>query len=245
MKKFSYIRFILLGFVLFVSISAQSQVLIALLFGDKLNSDKLGFGMNVGTNFAVIPELNSAFQKPTLDLGLYFDVRLHPNFILRPEVYFTRSFQVNGMESYYLHDNLASTGISGNIEDIYDAKLSRKLSYVGIGAISVSRIYKSFYFDFGPDALLLLNATDKEYGELENNGISFTHKYTKQMQRIDPGLVVGASYRFREGNGVAITARYRFGFARYNYNLPQHHSSGFYILAGIPIHGVGKDKEEE
>jgi hypothetical protein len=56
------------------SVPAKSQVLIALLFGDKLNTDKLEFGLMVGPNFSYISNSN-ANGKAGLGLGLYFNLK--------------------------------------------------------------------------------------------------------------------------------------------------------------------------
>lgn len=47
-------RTIILFFFLAIAASANSQVLISLLLGDKLNSEKLKFGMEGGMNLSTI-----------------------------------------------------------------------------------------------------------------------------------------------------------------------------------------------
>ncbi|MGB5315669.1 MAG: outer membrane beta-barrel protein, partial [Robiginitalea sp.] len=60
----------------FCSYTASSQVLISLLFGDKLNSDKIEFGLEGGFNFSQIGALDADKRISSFNLGFYFDYRL-------------------------------------------------------------------------------------------------------------------------------------------------------------------------
>ena len=54
----------------------QSQVLIALLLGDKLNTGNIEFGLDGGLNYATIRGMESNTWTSNLNLGFYFDIRL-------------------------------------------------------------------------------------------------------------------------------------------------------------------------
>ena len=60
---------------------AHSQVLISLLFGDKLNSDGLEFGLEGGMNFSNISNLEGDKALSSFNLGFYFDIRLKKLFL--------------------------------------------------------------------------------------------------------------------------------------------------------------------
>ena len=64
----------LLIFLLFFGSSVHSQVLISLLLGDKLNSDKIEFGLDGGFNFSRIGNLDSSSSYSSFNLGFYFDI---------------------------------------------------------------------------------------------------------------------------------------------------------------------------
>ena len=55
---------------------AYSQILISLLFGDKLNSEKLEFGLDGGFNFSQMSNFESSKPLTTFNLGFYFDILL-------------------------------------------------------------------------------------------------------------------------------------------------------------------------
>ena len=71
-KKYYSTIFVLLFFVQIV----QSQVLITLLFGDKLNSDKIRFGLEGGINFANVSNLETASTNTFFNIGFYTQVLL-------------------------------------------------------------------------------------------------------------------------------------------------------------------------
>ncbi|MGA9239327.1 MAG: hypothetical protein WBV75_09695, partial [Robiginitalea sp.] len=63
-------------FLLFCSYTVSSQVLISLIFGDKLNSDRIEFGLEGGFNFSQIGALDADKRLSSFNLGFYFDYRL-------------------------------------------------------------------------------------------------------------------------------------------------------------------------
>src|SRR6476620_5533951 len=71
MKKYLLIAaFLLTGFI------ANSQVLISILLGDKLNSGKVEFGLDGGLNWSNIHGLPGANSLTGFNLGFYFDIKL-------------------------------------------------------------------------------------------------------------------------------------------------------------------------
>ena len=77
--------FLLIGFLLF-SAAAQSQVLIALLLGDKLNTGKIEFGLDGGVNFANINSMDSNDWFRKWNLGFYFDIKMKEQWYLNTGV---------------------------------------------------------------------------------------------------------------------------------------------------------------
>ena len=59
--------------IVFISTTAQSQILITLLFGDKLNSDRMEFGLEGGLNFSNISGFENDAYLSKFNLGFYFD----------------------------------------------------------------------------------------------------------------------------------------------------------------------------
>src|SRR5687768_8454369 len=67
--------------ILFIVIAkiCQSQILIALLFGDKLNSDKLEFGITLGNSFSMQSNFEGDWRLKGWNVGLWFNVKLDKN----------------------------------------------------------------------------------------------------------------------------------------------------------------------
>ena len=64
--------------------NANSQVVISLLFGDKLNSESVKFGLDGGINYSNLSNANSSDNQSGFNLGFYFDIQLkeHSNWYL-------------------------------------------------------------------------------------------------------------------------------------------------------------------
>ena len=58
--------------LLFLGLQGQSQVLISIIFGDKLNSPNLEFGLEGGVNWSQISGFESGKSLSTFNLGFYF-----------------------------------------------------------------------------------------------------------------------------------------------------------------------------
>ena len=70
-------KVILIFMLSILSVGAvQSQVLISLLFGDKLNSETIKFGLDGGANFSSISGIGSQRMLINWNLGFYFDFML-------------------------------------------------------------------------------------------------------------------------------------------------------------------------
>ena len=70
--------------VLFFSGSIYSQVLVAIIFGDKLNSPNVEFGINVGLNYSTISNTPGTNMKQGLNIGPFFHIRITDRFYFHP-----------------------------------------------------------------------------------------------------------------------------------------------------------------
>ena len=69
-------KYLLITALLLLSIESQSQVLITLLLGDKLNSDGLEFGLEGGLNWTTISGMETNNYARKWNLGFYFDIKM-------------------------------------------------------------------------------------------------------------------------------------------------------------------------
>ena len=75
MKKITLLILLNIYFLL----NVNSQILISLLLGDDLNSDKLEFGIETGVNFSSIGGLETTKYLKSWNIGFYFDLSLKEN----------------------------------------------------------------------------------------------------------------------------------------------------------------------
>jgi hypothetical protein len=110
------------GFLIFITFfcitTAQSQVLISLIFGDKLNSEFLEFGLEGGANFSTISNMGSSALNPGFNLGFYFDLksRKNPAWMINTGVIVKSPMGAQDIPVYSLNDeNLDNTFAGGHV----------------------------------------------------------------------------------------------------------------------------------
>jgi len=69
-------KYLTLLVIILMGFTSHSQVLLSILFGDKLNSDGLEFGLEGGFNWSDISGLDADKRLSKFNLGFYFDFRL-------------------------------------------------------------------------------------------------------------------------------------------------------------------------
>src|SRR6478609_475394 len=92
------------GLICLSASQVHSQVIIALLFGDKLNSDKLEFGLAGGLNLSHISNISDTKNRSGFNLGLFLNIKLDDHFFLRVEAVPKFPTGVSEMKPYSLND---------------------------------------------------------------------------------------------------------------------------------------------
>ena len=88
-------KYFLVIFLLFAGFTSQSQVLISLLLGDKLNSEALEFGLEGGLNWTQISGMETKNFSRKWNLGFYFDIRMKNQWFLYTGVLVKSNFGVD------------------------------------------------------------------------------------------------------------------------------------------------------
>ncbi len=234
MKKES----LLLIFVL-IATTSQSQVLLSLLFGDKLNSERLEFGLEGGLNYSNISDIGSGKALRDYNLGFYFDVTLKDRLHLDTGVL---------VKSNMGTDNLTVEDLSflGIVPELEPGNYSQKISYFIVPVLLKYSLKNRIYFEAGPEIALMRKA----YVEFnyENDTESIRKKYfnTDRINRIDAGITIGTGYRLMKNDGMTLGIKYYFGLVDvYKEKLGTKNNS-FFLRLNVPI-GVNsaKKKREE
>jgi len=216
--------------------TARSQVLISLIFGEKLNSDAIEFGLEGGFNFSDIAALDADKRLTTFNLGFYFDIRLK--------------------EAWRLYTGVLVKSKLGakNLSD-------SDLALLGVALLDESGTYSQYINNFLVPALLKYRFTNRVYAEA---GPQFGLRYkgwvqfdsdvdgTETRVRIENkdalnvlevGGVVGVGYRLRPGPaGMTLGIKYYQGFSNAIKGLSGSRNNALFLKFNVPI-GAGKKAE--
>lgn len=216
---------------------ANSQVLISLLLGDKLNTEKLKFGLDGGVNFSNISHVDPSKYKAYFNLGFYFDFLLKQKtqWYLHTGVLVKSTMGAQHLNTYTLGDaNLDSLFVNGNIE--------RELSYFNVPVLVRYKFRNELFVEAGAMLGLLYKAYDVFYNEIdEKKDLSYKYNVRDLYNRIDAGVEAGIGYNVIKGTGYNFGLRYYYGLNglfKDNSGDPQRNSS-FYLFASLPV-GAGE-----
>ncbi|MCK4853348.1 MAG: outer membrane beta-barrel protein, partial [Bacteroidales bacterium] len=131
--------------------AARSQVLIALFFGDKLNTPNIEFGLNVGGNFTTLTNYPEAKFLTGLNFGLYFNFKLSDHFYLHPEMLFINQMGSKGLNNRDLpHPELQHETLETWMES----------NYFTLVFLPRYKLTNQLYFEAGIHFSYLLSADD-------------------------------------------------------------------------------------
>ncbi len=215
--------------------SVNSQVLISLVFGDKLNSPKIEFGLEGGANFSTLSNLEGAQNRTDFNLGFYFDFKLkNPAWMINTGVIVKSTLGANGLSVYSLDNaELDSAFAEGHVD--------RKINYFHVPIMIKYKFDNNIYVKAGTQLGLLGKAFDEFNSNYDGEDLEYKNNIRDQIHVIDAGLAIGAGYRLMGGNGMNIGVQYYHGLVDVmkGDSSPNQYHRSFYVTAGIPI-GKGK-----
>lgn len=228
------IRFIFTVCFFAISSAASAQVLITLLLGDKLNSDKLEFGLEGGVNFSEFAGLEDDI-KGNFNLGFYFDFKLkNPVWKVHTGVIVKSTMGAQGLPVYPLGQQDLNDAFEGG-------EVVRKINYFNVPVLMKYMVGPQFYVQSGIQLGLRTKAKDIFYQEInKKDDLTFEREISNDYHRIDAGVVGGIGYRLLGGNGMNIGVNYYLGIVDIttSHDTKQYNRS-LYFTVGIPI-GVKK-----
>jgi hypothetical protein len=216
--------------------AADAQVLIALLFGDMLNTGNIEFGLDGGLNWSSQPGLAQSELDRNWHLGFYFDIKLDTaDLMLHTGVIVKSSMGVAGQAVYPLGDpNLDETFSNGSV--------TTRLEYFNVPVMLKYRALGQCYVEGGILLGLLHGATDEFIATGPDDAeITLERRVGKTYHPLDAGLMAGIGYRLMSGNGINLGLRFYQGLidVQIDDTGPARYNQSLYLAVGIPI-GVGK-----
>jgi hypothetical protein len=224
--------------ILFCFSAARSQVLISLVFGDKLNSEYLEFGLDGGVNFSTLSDIDGAKANVGFNLGFYFDIgsKKYPNWMINTGVIVKSPMGARNLPVYSLNNE--------DLDNIYaGGSVNRELRYFNVPILLKYKFKNYIFVKAGPEVSLLANAFDEFTKEIEGDDLRYKNNIRDKVHVIDAGLAFGAGYRLMGGHGMNLGITYYLGLVPVmKGDGPTMYNRSFYITAGIPI---GKGKAEK
>jgi len=217
--------------------TAQSQIIISLLLGDKLNSDNLEFGLEGGFNRSWLSGIDEAKGMHNFHLGFYFDIRIKNNWFLNTGVRVKSNSGAKNLNPYSLDDpELDSVFIDGNV--------TRKIGYFYVPIHIKYRISKQFFGNLGFQAGLRHESKDYFRNTyFDKDDTEFKFDIRDEIKRLDFGLSGGVGYKFK-GTGMNLGITYYYGLVDVSKrdDLDSKNSS-LYLYVDIPIGAGYKEKK--
>lgn len=232
----------LLSICLFLfGLTAQSQVLITLLLGDKLNSEKLEFGLESGVNFETINGMESTDRKAFFNIGFYFDFTLkNPHWSAYTGVLVKANQGLNNLTDndliFLQVDKQKENGVE--IEGDYKQVINTFMIPVLMKYHFKNHIYLEGGMQFGLryKSYVEFNSDSKDIEER----VRYMNK--DAVKKVDAGFLGGLGYQFKKGKGWTVGAKYYYGLVDVYKEKAGTNTNSFFVKVNVPI-GAKKSKE--
>ncbi|MCX7549399.1 outer membrane beta-barrel protein [Xanthomarina sp. F2636L] len=233
--------FILLSLCLLASYQAQSQVLISLLFGDKLNSEYIEFGLDGGADFSSLEGISSNMG-PNFYLGFYFDMNIKksPDWIFNTGVIVKSTMGAEDIAVYSLNNPDLDAAFEGG-------SVQRKINYFNVPLVIKRKFGDRFYLGAGTMLGLRYKAHDLFTNRvIDKEDLSYKLDIKDQTTALDAGLMGSINYKLMSKMGMNINLKYYYGLVNINKNPVEgkQYNRSIYLGVGIPI-GSGKNKKHQ
>ena len=198
-------RIFILALLLFTFHIGQSQVLISLIFGDKLNSDKIEFGLDVGANYSKMSGFESGHPLPSFNLGFYFDFLIKEQWYINTGVLVKSTVGLDFLKQadVIFFDPTTVFADSGTY--------SQKISYFHVPMAIKYKFKNNIYIRLGPQVALRYKAAIRFIGELDNKTIELNTKNRDLFHPLEVSVIAGVGYKIKKGEGMNIGVKYMYG----------------------------------
>jgi hypothetical protein len=236
MKKL--IRGIIVSFILFLPATMNAQVLITILLGDALNTDKIEFGLIGGYNHSNIRTISDAKGMNNFDLGFYFHILMKGNSYLSTGVLVKSNVGAKGLPTYPVGDASFDTVFK-------DGTLKKKINCFSVPILYHYRFNNRWYLEAGPQLALIFKPNDNFEESSFDGDLSYKKVVKDEYKHIDAGFTAGAGYKFKqEVKSMSAGINFYYGLADVSKTDQTIKNSAIYFYLKIPI-GAGKKKPAE
>ena len=224
-------KLVLIIFTVVISQFARSQVLISILFGDKLNTDAIIFGLHVDYSWNKMTSVEPQDALGRLNLALFFNFRLNDQWRIGAEALAKYTRGGKGIAIYPLSDPALYDQFAAA-----EGTVERRINYVGLMTSIEYNIERSWYIEAGPQLALRTKAKDIFTAKTHDGELELTRDISDEVARWEFSVITGAGYKFGKGTGMALGIRYNWGLTDVmKTTVSSEQNRGFYVVSNIPI----------
>ncbi len=221
--------------ILLIGLTSQSQILISLLLGDKLNSDKLEFGLEGGLNWSNISGMETNNYARFFNLGFYFDLKVHDQWAMYTGVLVKSNLGVDKLTENDLEFLQARTyPEEGDYRQVVNSFL--------VPALAKYNFKNHIYIEAGPQFALRYKGYVEYKSDIEGLEAKVREDNKDLIKKMDVGVVGGIGYKLLKGRGWTFGVKYYHGFIDMYKNRSGTTSSSINLKLNVPI-GVPPPKE--
>ena len=207
MKQYLLKGIVLCVFVLATTISVQAQAaLLALIFGDKVASEKFHLSVDAGLNFSSMPGLKSQESMHGFYFGLGTFVKINDKWAITPEF---KPLSPRGAKHVLPLKDYSS--VLTNIN--YDIALN----YIDIPVLAQYKLSPELFIAAGPQFSFLTTAKQLSSGNLPSgSSVDITEKMNSNFTSFYFSIPLEIGYSLssaRKGKGVDLKLRYNIGMS--------------------------------
>ena len=214
--------------------SASSQVLISLIFGDKLNSDAIEFGLEGGLTYSDMSGFDANKRLRSFNLGFYFDIELKDSWRLYTGVLVKSKLGVRNLSP----SDLVLLGVESAEEG---GEYSQYINNFLVPALLKYRFPNRIYAEAGPQFGLLYKSWVQFDSDIDGTETRIRIENKDVLNTFEVGGVIGAGYRLRPGPaGVTLGIKYYQGFTNAIKGVSGSRNNAIFLKFNIPIGAAGK-----
>lgn len=225
-----YLKYALISVLFFgITATARSQVILSLLFGDKLNSDELLFGIHMHYSWNNLSATDPSSSLKKFNLGLFLTYKVSEQWQLNTEPMAKYQRGASGMKPYSLNDPQLDATFAGG-------EYSRSVGYIALPITTRYVMAEKFFLEAGPNIALRINAEDVFKKGIAQGDQKLEINSEDLTSRWDIGMLFGAGYYLGKGRDLALGIRYAAGFSDVSKDMEGEQThQGFYLYGNIPI----------
>lgn len=187
--------------------AAHGQVLISLLLGDKVTSEKFHLGLDIGLNVSNLSGVDGTKARTGFFLGILGEWRFADKFYLQPELVPFYFIGAKNMPSDLLLP-------PPEVEPIVsEDDISQRLKYFAIPILLKYAVANDrLHLGAGPQVAFLTSATTTYKGSSTvGNEITVNQNVKDSISSTDAGILFHVEWKVRQGFGPSLMARYYLG----------------------------------